>query len=167
MSPDIANRRRQPVGAPDAAAARPGRKQPQRRGRKKPSSPPGAVPLVVDVEWADIVRADGDVFVVGHYVGVLPQNAELALDRALSGTEEPSRLVLTDLTRRGVIRGALGDVIFFPRADGRQIVLAGMGRPGTFGEAQFRKARAKPRGNGGPRDEASDDLRSAHRVGLR
>ena len=69
------------------------------------------------------------MFVVGHYFGVLPQNAELALDVVLSGTKERSRLVLTDLTRRGAIRGALGDVMFFPRTDGKQIVLAGMGRP--------------------------------------
>jgi hypothetical protein len=91
------------------------------------------------VEWADITRADGDAFVVGHYVGVLPQNAELALDIMLSGTKERSRLILTDLTRRGAIRGALGDVMFFPRADGKQVVLAGMGRPGLFGESQLKK----------------------------
>ena len=95
--------------------------------------------LAIDVEWADITKAEGDAFVVGHYIGVLPQNAELALDIALSGTSEPSRLVLTDLTRRGAIRGALGDVMFFPRKDGKQVVLAGMGRPGLFGEAQLRK----------------------------
>ena len=93
---------------PDAGAAPAPRAQPGRRMRRKPASPAGAVPLTIDVEWADIVRADGDVFVVGHYIGVLPQNAELALDIALSGTKEPSRLVLTDLTRRGAIRGRSG-----------------------------------------------------------
>ncbi len=139
MSRAAATRRRPRVPSPDAAAARTGSKQPRRNGRGTPSKPPAAVPLVIDVEWADIVKADGDVFVVGHYIGVLPQNAELALDIALSGTEEPSRLVLTDLTRRGAIRGALGDVMFFPRRDGKQIVLAGMGRPGLFGEAQLQK----------------------------
>jgi CHAT domain-containing protein len=139
MSPAAAKRTRKRVPAPVATAARTGRKPPQRRGGGKPSSSPGVVHLKIDVEWADIVKADGDVFVVGHYVGVLPQNAELALDIALSGTKDPSRLVLTDLTRRGAIRGALGDVMFFPRADGKQIVLAGMGRPGLFGEAQLKK----------------------------
>ena len=93
---------------------------------------------MIDVEWADISKAEGDAFVVGHYIGVLPQNAELALDITLSGTSEPSRLVLTDMTRRGAIRGALGDVLFFPRRDGKQVVLAGMGRPGLFGEVQLR-----------------------------
>jgi hypothetical protein len=94
--------------------------------------------LRVDVQWADITRAEGDAFVVGHYVGVLPQYAEWALDCALSGTKEHSRLLLTELTRRGAIRGALGDVMFFPWTEGRHIVLAGMGRTGTFGDAQLR-----------------------------
>ena len=94
--------------------------------------------LTVDVQWADITRADGDAFVVGHYIGVQPQHAELALDRALSETGDPSKLLLTELTRRGAIRGALGDITFFPWTHGRQVVLAGMGRPGTFGASQLR-----------------------------
>lgn len=139
MSPAAVKRNRKSVQALHASAAPTRREQPRRRGGGKPSKASGAVRLVVDVEWADITKADGDAFVVGHYVGVLPQNAELALDIALSGTKERSRLVLTDLTSRGAIRGALGDVIFFPRADGKQVVLAGMGRPGLFGEAQLKK----------------------------
>lgn len=123
-----------------AAAVKQNRKSLEaRRAGGNPSKAAGKVRLVIDVEWADITKADGDVFVVGHYVGVLPQNAELALDIVLSGTNDRSRLVLTDLTRRGAIRGALGDVMFFPRADGKQIVLAGMGRPGLFGEGQLKK----------------------------
>lgn len=105
----------------------------------KPARTAGKVRLMIDVEWADITKADGDAFVVGHYIGVMPQNAELALDRVLSGTNDRSRLVLTDLTRRGAIRGALGDVLFFPLPHGKQVVLAGMGRPGLFGEAQLKK----------------------------
>jgi len=92
----------------------------------------------MDVEWADITKAEGDAFVVGHYIGVLPQNAEWALDCALSRTKETSRLLLTDLTRRGAIRGALGDLNFFPWTGGRQIVLAGMGRSGMFRESQLK-----------------------------
>ncbi len=103
--------------------------------------------LAVEVVWADIRMASGDVHVVGHYIGVMPQNAELVLDRALSGTDEEDRLVLTDLTRRGAIRGALGEVNFFPwgsvrRPDNhlevRTVAVAGMGRPGTFAGAQLR-----------------------------
>ncbi len=109
---------------PQTAAAIPG----------VPDAPtPRRIP--VDVEWADIAKGHGDVYVVGHYMGIVPQYAEWALDCALSGTTDPSKLVLTDLTRRGAIRGALGDVIFFPMGGGKQAVLAGMGRPGAFKEA--------------------------------
>ena len=94
--------------------------------------------LRVEVAWSNIIRARADAFVVGHYTGVLPQQAELHLDRALSGTEDESRLVLTDLVRRGAIRGALGDVVFFPWPGHGQVVLAGMGRMGTFREPQLR-----------------------------
>ena len=45
---------------------------------------PTSARLNVVVEWADITKATGDVFVVGHYMGVPPQNAERALDVALS-----------------------------------------------------------------------------------
>jgi hypothetical protein len=107
--------------------------------------------LKVEVEWANIVKATGDVFVVGHYIGVLPQNAEWALDCAISGVTSKSgsvrgvddgRLILTDLTRRGAIRGALGDIIFFPWSDRGQVVLAGMGRMGTFKEPQLEQLAA-------------------------
>lgn len=127
--PRAARRRRPPHARPGQA--------PKRGARRRPAAA-RRVRLSADVEWADITKAEGDAFVVGHYIGVLPQNAELALDILLSGTTDRSRLVLTNLTRRGAIRGALGDVIFFPHEDGRQIVLAGMGRPGLFGEAQLR-----------------------------
>ena len=43
----------------------------------------------VEVVWGDITRAKGDVHAVGHYDGVVPQYAELALDRAISGSDAP------------------------------------------------------------------------------
>src|SRR5207249_4448851 len=63
--------------------------------------------------------------------------AERALDEAVSG---PGRrqLVITDQTRRGILRGGLGDVAFFPW--GRRVVaVAGMGHAGTFGEPELRR----------------------------
>jgi len=108
---------------------------------------PTSARLNVVVEWADITKATGDVFVVGHYMGVPPQNAELALDVALSdmaggapsgNVVDESRLLLTDLTRRGNIRGSLGEILFFPWKGRGHIVLAGMGRLGTFKESQLR-----------------------------
>ena len=51
-----------------------------------------------------------DAVAVGHYIGVAPQNAELALDRAISkaGPDDGSKLLITALHRRGAISGSLG-----------------------------------------------------------
>lgn len=93
-----------------------------------------------------------DAISVGHYLGVRPQDAELALDRAISKAlpgkvgekdaevAEADRL-LTQYTDRGIIRGELGQPFFLndPRAKvgarsaGRVIAVAGMGVPGRFG----------------------------------
>ncbi len=102
--------------------------------------------LAVDVVWGDVTRATGDVYCVGHYEGVLPQNAEWALDRVVSerGADE-DELVLRSLTRRGVLRGELGSVSFFPwarrgkSARPRVVAVAGMGQPGTFERPQLRQ----------------------------
>ena len=97
--------------------------------------------IAVEVAWGDVTKIDADVYAVGHYQGVLPQHAELALDCAVSGIPEGcdpirSHLVITRHTRRGILRGALGDVDYFPWSDpkhnGRLVAVAGMGRPGTF-----------------------------------
>jgi hypothetical protein len=103
----------------------------------------------VEVVWGDVTRVDADVYAVGHYRGVLPQRAELALDRVVSGTApddegfDRRRLVITQHTRRGILRGALGDVSFFPwgesRGAGRIVAVAGMGYPGTFDVTALRR----------------------------
>lgn len=111
---------------------------------EKPEKPPkgsGAtkkpVDLEIEVVWGDITKVEGDVHCVGHYQGVLPQNAEFALDKALSDNGQPSRQVLRQHSIRGTLRGALGDVDFFPwhPPDGsrRIVAVAGMGYPGYFG----------------------------------
>src|SRR4051812_10963075 len=70
---------------------------------KKSDLPPHRPKLVVEVVWGDITRARADVFAVGHYMGLPPQKAELALDRVVSGQAEgsPRKLLITELTRRG------------------------------------------------------------------
>ncbi len=84
-----------------------------------------------------------DAISVGHYVGVAPQNAELALDRAISqfvpGGGTGSKLLITALHRRGAISGLLGQNIQLidPRDSSRVIVLAGMGQPGSFRQAEL------------------------------
>ena len=89
-----------------------------------------------------------DVYAVGHYEGVLPQRAELALDEAVSGVRgkrdyDPRRLLITQRTRRGALHAALGDLSYFPWHDearpGRVVAVAGMGRPGTFDVAGLRR----------------------------
>jgi pimeloyl-ACP methyl ester carboxylesterase len=87
-----------------------------------------------------------DVIAVGHYLGVVPQGAERALDEEISKAllmrqDRPfqrlqeSDLLLTQYSERGILRGELGQPFFLddPRAPGRLIVLPGMGVPGRFG----------------------------------
>ena len=82
-----------------------------------------------------------DAVAVGHYIGVAPQNAELALDRAISkaGPDDGSKLLITALHRRGAISGALGQnmQLVDTRDPSRVIVLAGMGQPGAFRQAEL------------------------------
>lgn len=125
------------------------------RGGEAKEAPPAepveerpATPIRVEVIWGDVTRLDADVYTVGHYEGVEPQRAELALDKVVSGvrdeeTVDPRRLVITQHSRRGMLRGALGDVSFFPwgRGDhpGRLVAVVGMGRPGTFDRPGLRQ----------------------------
>ena len=120
------------AGAIIPAPARPAGGRGHRARAKRPPR------LRVEVVWGDITKAEGDVYAVGHYEGVLPQRAERALDEAVSGPSKRRPLIITDQTRRGILRGGLGDVAFFPW--GRRVVaVAGMGHAGTFGEPELRR----------------------------
>jgi len=79
-----------------------------------------------------------DAISVGHYANVAPQNAESALDEAISGLSAGD-MPITALQQRGVISGMLGQnfQLSDPRDAKRVIVLAGMGQPGTFREAEL------------------------------
>ncbi len=80
-----------------------------------------------------------DMRAVGHYVGVDPQRAELALDEAVSGVRGGDgrgneELILTEFTHRGTIRGDLGQIFLVPgTATGCDAAIAGMGTVGRFG----------------------------------
>jgi CHAT domain len=133
LATDEATRRRAPIlVAHPALKAAPRRQMP---------APPLSVKIRVQLVRMGIERVCGgqpkvDAIAVGHYMGVAPQNAELALDRTISkstgGTD--SKLLITALHRRGVISGLLGQnfQLVDPRDSSRVIVFAGMGPPGTF-----------------------------------
>jgi hypothetical protein len=134
--------------ADSGAEADPKPRRPRRRGSRRESAAAedgaarasGSGLLRVTVAWGDITKAGADVLLVGHYMGVLPQSAELALDMYVSNSPAQDGLIITELTQRGVVRGDLGEVVFFPVPDqGNQVVaLGGMGPIGTFGAAQAR-----------------------------
>ena len=126
---------RSPTTQPPVAAAR------RSPARKTTSTPP----ITLEVMWADITQVDGDVVAAGHYEGLEPHAGELGLDKAISGVGPgeayaPDDLVITSHTRRGILRGAVGDINFFPWWDARKTVaIAGMGHPGTFGVQSLRR----------------------------
>jgi pimeloyl-ACP methyl ester carboxylesterase len=125
------------VEAPREKAAQAPRGE-KKRERKEHTGPP----LRIEVVWGDITKVEkGDVFTVGHYQGVLPQRAELALDWAVSGGREP--LVITEHARHGRLRGTLGEITYFPWGDKshreRVVAVAGMGPAGAFGPFALRR----------------------------
>ena len=127
-----------PRGKPSAsAAAPPSEALAKARGRPLPT-------LALEVHCADITEVAADALAVGHYVGVEPQNAELALDYAVSGRArddgESGELALTALTRRGVIGGELGDVHLYPLAGSKRLAaIVGMGSVGRFGRRELER----------------------------
>lgn len=99
-------------------------------------------PLRLRVVWGDLALQPADIHVVGHYEGVLPCGSEAALDRAISLS--PERGLIAEHTRRRWLVGHLGEITYFPgltrTRDGSAVVVhkvavAGLGRPGTFSEA--------------------------------
>ena len=114
-----------------------------------PTAPPAFVPLQIEVVWGDITRVPADLYAVGHYNGVEPQAAELALDRHIVSRlplarRSSERLTLTRLTHLGQLAPDFGDIEFFPgeqRGDPSTAVtvaLVGMGFPGTYTRARHR-----------------------------
>ena len=131
-----------------------------RKGRKKvPAAPESPAPMARAVIEIGLVKGSietvaakstagdpVDAVAVGHYLGVKPQAAEEALDRAVSAawykSGSPGRealpeteLILTMFTERGIVRGDLAQPFMLPdpRDPSRIVVLAGMGVPGHFG----------------------------------
>jgi pimeloyl-ACP methyl ester carboxylesterase len=128
-----------PRVAADPASAPP-------RGRRAPRRKVPAIQIAVrlsEIEKLPPTPRGGpavDAIAVGHYMGVAPQYAEAALDYAISPQKEPEeKRILASLHRRGAIGGQLGHQFLLPdpRDPHRAVVLAGMGRPGRFREAEL------------------------------
>jgi len=110
---------------------------------------PTLTPLLIDVIWGDITRVPGDLYIVGHYNGVEPQGAELALDRHVvsrmpEARRSSERLTLTRLSHLGQLASDFGDIEFFPGeqrgdpATAVTVALVGMGFPGAYTRARHR-----------------------------
>jgi len=92
-----------------------------------------------------------DVIAVGHYLGVKPQTAELALDRAISSAVPGGTviaredLLVTQLSERGIIRGDLAQPFLLPdprpksdpNSPDRLLAFVGMGVIGRFGTPEL------------------------------
>jgi pimeloyl-ACP methyl ester carboxylesterase len=115
-----------------------------------PDAPFAPTPVKVSLICAGIeevgddeTQQPPDAIAVGHYIGVAPLAAELALDHAISrhlpGSGKDGQGVLSQLVARGIIQGARGQLFLLPdpRTAGRQperlIAVVGMGYPGRFG----------------------------------
>jgi hypothetical protein len=80
-----------------------------------------------------------DAIAVGHYAGIPPLDAELAIDKAISQAllrRNDRQLVITELAKRNIINGDTGRPFFLPdpRSPGRVIADCGMGVPTQFAE---------------------------------
>lgn len=117
--------------------------EPLRPSPPKKTAPPKIEIALLRADLAELPAAPKnilpvDAISVGHYLGVAPQNAELALDRVVSGWkagDPDAKLLITALNLRGSIASQLGQqfIVPDPRHPGRLAVLVGMGNPGKFG----------------------------------
>jgi pimeloyl-ACP methyl ester carboxylesterase len=143
--------------APEAVveSAQSGRKPGTGRGRARDAGLPPRPVIEIAVVRGDIAATDSyddrslpiDAVAVGHYIGVKPQNAEAALDSAISAAmgqsvTGPDGGIIAQYAERGVLVGELGQPFFLadPRARksvNRVIALAGMGVVGRFGAPEL------------------------------
>lgn len=141
--------REQETSLADAVAEVVTRKAASSRARRSPAAKLKVALVRGGIEHAGrLTNEDCDVVAVGHYVGLLPQYAEGAIDdaisRALAGVSSKAKLdddalLLTSFTKRGTIQGELGRPFLLedPRRAGRTIAIAGMGVPGRFGAPEL------------------------------
>ena len=111
--------------AGESAKADSGRADPSPQVRKSKATPPAAVKIELALLRADLAdlfcgvagAVPVDAVAVGHYIGVTPQYAELALDRAVSDWKKgdsDDKLLITSLHKRGSLPAQLGQVFVLP-----------------------------------------------------
>jgi hypothetical protein len=132
---------------------------PPRVAKKQPTSRSKGSRIQIALHLEDILTFGSgkpgefgpvDFITAGHYQGVSPQWAELALDLRLSkalglvansattGNVDPSQLFITEATARGAVTMRLGEPYILPLPNSRlSIALAGLGLPGTLGRAEL------------------------------
>ena len=104
------------LGRGDTTRSRPGAIDESHAERDK-------IDVRVDVVWGDVIKVAADLYTVGHYRGVVPQRAELALDDAISKRGRSREAhggtggIIAAQTRRNGIRADVGDISYFPWAD--------------------------------------------------
>jgi CHAT domain-containing protein len=126
-----------------------------------PAAPTSAAapeyPFTLEVVWGDITRVPADMYVVGHYNGVEPQGAELAIDEVLvsrrpGAGRNSERLTLTRLSHLGQLTPDFGDIEFFPGTlngdenESTTVTVVGMGFPGTYTRARHRELMSRMAG---------------------
>jgi len=93
------------------------------------------IPLHIEVIRGDVTQIKAPVLVVGHYKGVVPANAEEAIDKALD-------YWITRVGKQGIIGANLGELFFIPVTEkqvaAKSVVLAGMGNAGGFTKSDLR-----------------------------
>jgi len=100
-----------------------------------PHLPPGKLrKLSLKLALGSITEVDASALVVGHFKGVPPQNAELAIDQAIG-------FIIKDLDNRRMIRGDLGELFFIPthrtKLYASTVVLIGLGEFSNFTQSSL------------------------------
>lgn len=91
--------------------------------------------LSLKLALGSITEIDAPALVVGHFKGVPPQNAELAIDQVIG-------FIIKDFDNRRMINGDLGELFFIPtirtKLYASTVVLAGLGNFSDFKQDSLR-----------------------------
>ncbi len=124
-----------------------------------PFKPPSIKIDVIGGDYLELADVDGkpfpstiDSIAIGHYLNSKPLGLVGKLDKKISdvahnqiqldtaGEVEDERLILSQYTERGILKGELAQLFFMPdpRQLDRLLAIVGMGTPGRYREPQMR-----------------------------